>query len=381
MGEVILATYRLMGQTGRDAAASAAAFATGQSVGTWLPLPGLTPQLVERHGAHVVEMHDNLAAATADAVIAFPAHNFEAGFPMLWTTLLGNDPSTGINATLVDLELPRSVAQHFPGPRVGIASLRARFGFDDRPLLLNPMKPSIGLSIDETARVAAAVARGGMDLVKDDEVLADARFSPLRERVAAIRAALDATAEQTGRRARYFVSITARGSNLLRHADSAVEAGADGVMVTALGVGLDTLQTLVEHLDGRLPLIAHTAGIDVWGGAQGLGLAPQLLIRLCRLAGADAVLIGSPWARRQTPLPTWLEMAGELRRPWAGIPAAFPVVGGGVVADQLSGIVGHLGRDVIITAGGSVNGHADGAEAGARKLREALDIALAETAP
>ena len=56
------------------------------------------------------------------------------------------------------------------------------------------------------------------------------------------------------------------------------------------------------------------------------------------------------------------------------------MVGGGVVAGQLADIVARLGHDVIITAGGSVNGHPGGAEAGARELREALDATLSAPA-
>ena len=383
MSAPILATYRLPAGGAVDVAAAGAAFATGQSVGTWLPLPGLTPELVARHGARlerVSEPRPINGVGSVDATISFPTENFEPGFPMLWTTLLGNDPSTGITAQLVDLELPAELLAAFGGPRAGIAGWRARYGFEERPLLLNPMKPSIGLTPGETAVIAAAVARGGMDMVKDDEVLADTPFSTVGQRARSISRALDDVAAQTGHRARYVVSITGRAASMARNAEIALEAGADGVMVAALGIGLDALQTLAEQLDGRLPIIAHTAGIDVWSGRDGLGLAPELLVRLCRLAGADAVLIGSPWARRATPLELWQAMAERLREPWPGIKAAFPVVGGGVVAAQLPDIVAHLGRDLIITAGGSVNGHPGGAEAGARELREALDDTLSAPA-
>ena len=127
-------------------------------------------------------------------------------------------------------------------------------------------------------------------------------------------------AEQTGHRARYVVSITGRAAAMARNAEIAAEAGADGVMVAALAVGLDGFQALVEHVDARLPVIAHSAGIDVWGGTAGLGIAPELVVRLCRMAGADGVLIGSPWARRATPARVWQAMANGLREPRDGLP-------------------------------------------------------------
>jgi len=97
VNDQVLATYRLHGESAAAVGRAAEKFATGQSVGTWLPLPGLTTDLVKRHGAHVGELSAVSDEAHAyEAVIAFPTENFEIGFPMLWTTLLGNDPSTGI---------------------------------------------------------------------------------------------------------------------------------------------------------------------------------------------------------------------------------------------------------------------------------------------
>jgi len=373
-----MATYRFDETGGRDVAAEARSFATGQSVGTWVPLPGLTPELMERHGARVRSVTP-VAGSSVDVEIAFPLLNFRSGgLPMLMTTLLGNDPSTGIAGTLVDLALPAGYAREFPGPRLGIAGWRERLGVRGRPLLLNPMKPCTGLSPEATAAIAAEVAHGGIDLVKDDEVLADASFSHVAERCRAVRLALDKVAAETGHRAHYVVSITDRTRRMRDHLRAAQDGGADGVMVAALMVGLDALQEVVEELDGALPVIAHTAGLDMFGGRDGLTVAPEILVgRLMRLAGADAVLIGSPWARRRTPEPLWQRMADLLRDPWGALTRAFPVVGGGVVAEQLADVVGLLGIDVIVTAGGSINGHPAGAEVGARTMMEALAEAVA----
>jgi ribulose 1,5-bisphosphate carboxylase large subunit-like protein len=44
-----------------------------------------------------------------------------------------------------------------------------------------------------------------------------------------------------------------------------------------------------------------------------------------------------------------------------------------VTVEQLPSITGLLGHDVIITAGGAINGHPNGSEAGARLFRQAVD--------
>ena len=377
----VVATYRFASDDAAAARNAAEAFAVGQSVGTWVPLPGLTPELMARHGARVTDVRHSDRGVHVD--VTFPVVNFErGGFSMLLTTILGNDPSTGIASTLVHLALPPAYAAAFGGPRIGVAGWRQRLGVTDRPLLLNPMKPCTGLPSDVTARMAAEVARGGIDLVKDDEVLADTTFSGIAERCRAVSRALDDVADETGHRTGYVVSITDRPDRMLDHARAAVEAGADGVMVAGLLTGLDALQMVVEDVDGAVPVVAHSAGLEIFGAGSGLGIDAAVLVgRLLRAAGADAILIGSPWARRPTPLPEWQRFAGLLLDDWCGLAQAFPVVGGGVVTEQLGEVVRLLGRDVIVTAGGAINGHPAGAEAGAREMMAALAAAASNAVP
>ena len=99
---------------------------------------------------------------------------------MLLTTAIGNDPSTSIAMRLVDLEVPAAFVATFPGPRFGIAGWRAITGIDDRPLLLNMIKPCTGFPPEVGAGFAAESARGGVDLIKDDELLADPIVQPGR---------------------------------------------------------------------------------------------------------------------------------------------------------------------------------------------------------
>jgi 2,3-diketo-5-methylthiopentyl-1-phosphate enolase len=49
--EYVIATYYLEMDPEVDIVARAASFAVGQSVGTWTPVPGVTPEMLERHMA------------------------------------------------------------------------------------------------------------------------------------------------------------------------------------------------------------------------------------------------------------------------------------------------------------------------------------------
>ncbi|NLV58566.1 MAG: transcriptional regulator, partial [Clostridiales bacterium] len=53
----VIATYQVGGISETDALKKAGGFATGQTVGTWLPLPGVTRRMQEGYQARVLSMH------------------------------------------------------------------------------------------------------------------------------------------------------------------------------------------------------------------------------------------------------------------------------------------------------------------------------------
>lgn len=367
------------------ARAAADAFALGQSLGTWKPVPGITDAMRAAHGARLVELRraaDGEALAGGAATdgrwvlqVAFPLANLGDSLAMLLTTAIGNDPSTSIAMRLVDLDVPPGFLARFPGPRFGIAGWRAITGVLDRPLLLNMIKPCTGFPPDVGAGFAADSARGGVDLIKDDELLADPSFSRVAERTTAYVRAIAVVAAETGRATRYVAHVTTRPSRLLATARAAVDAGAAAVMVTPLTLGLDALAELAEAVD--VPILAHVAGIETVTGASEGGIGHGALAMLLRLGGADAVLTSTPHAPRPLPDAAYRATLDRLRAPLAAgeVRPAMAMLGGGIMADHVASIVEAAGIDVIVAAGGSIQGHPDGPAAGGAALQAAIAAA------
>jgi 2,3-diketo-5-methylthiopentyl-1-phosphate enolase len=380
----LVATYLADLPAGREAEA-AEAFAIGQTIGTWVPVPGITDEMRRRYGGRVVEVRpgrpgETIGGEAADDVsvlrIAFPIANFGPQLPMLFTTLLGNDPSTSIGARLVDIDLPAAFVAGFPGPASGTAGWRRLAGVTGRPLLLNMIKPCTGYPPEVGAGFVRAVAAGGPDLIKDDELLADPGFAPVRERARAYARALDEVAANTGRRPRYVANVTTRARDLEATAVAALEGGADALMVNVLAVGLDAFATLAETRPG-VPIFAHTAGIETFTTAPRAGYGHALLLgRLVRLVGADAVLTSTPFAPRGLGEPVFHATIDAMRGEWHGLAPTMPVLGGGLTAGLVGRIVDAVGVDAIIGVGGGIQGHPDGPAAGARAVRQAIDAAV-----
>jgi 2,3-diketo-5-methylthiopentyl-1-phosphate enolase len=387
--QVLVATY-LAELPGGNPGEAAEAFATGQSIGTWLPVPGISATMRRRHGARVVEVRrgEEGGEIAGEAIgdrwvlrVEFPTENFGPQFPMMLTTLVGNDPSTSLTARLVDVALPGDYQDAFPGPRRGVAGWRQVTGVWHRPLLLNMIKPCTGYSPRAGADLLEQSARGGADLIKDDELLGDASFNRVAERSRVYRERLERVADETGHRARYIANVTTRTLRLLDTARAAVDGGADAVMLNALVLGPDALQSLAESGPG-VPILAHTAAAEVLTGATGTGIGQAVLFgRFLRLAGADSVLTSTPHGRRALPRRVYETTLEWLREPRGSLRPVMPMLAGGVTAEMIRPLVRDAGFDVILGVGGAIQGHPEGAEAGARAIRAAIDAAVAGRDP
>ncbi|MFI5254187.1 MAG: RuBisCO large subunit C-terminal-like domain-containing protein [Candidatus Limnocylindrales bacterium] len=385
----VLATYYLELPDEVDVLEKAAAFAIGQTIGTWVPVPGMTDELRAKHGGRVVRVIavppvDLATQVTASPngyliQLALPALNFGPQFPMLLTTLLGNDASTSTQAKLVDLELPDTYLAEFPGPRLGIAGVRQLVGVEDRPLVLNMIKPCTGLSPEEGAKIFRATALGGVDLIKDDELLGNPAFSPIDERVRAYKRAARSAFEETGKHVAYVANVTDSPERVVDNARRAVDAGVDAVMLNYATVGYGLLQVLAAAVD--VPVMGHFAGagMSYEGPLSGMS-APIALGKLPRLAGADIAMINTPYGGYPIRRLQYLATVRELSLPHPRLAPTFPAIGGGVHPGVVELYMRELGNDIILSPGGAIQGHPDGATAGGRAMRQAIDAVMAGVA-
>jgi len=384
--EHLVATYVLELPADADPLARASRFAVGQTIGTWLPVPGITDDMRARHEARVVGI-SSLPASDTRGVgeperigyvlrIAVPTINFGASLPMMLTTLLGNDSSTSVEAKLVDLELPAAFAARFAGPSFGVGGLRRLTGVADRPLLLNMIKPCAGMPPSVAREVFFQTALGGIDLIKDDELTADPEYSPVVERVRLFTAAARDAAQETGIETIYIPNVTDRPDRMIETARRAVDAGARAVMATYATVGYGSLEALAEAVD--VPVLGHFAGAAPYFEGPSTGMsAPLAMGLLPRLAGADVALVSTPYGGATIRSLPYVRTVHQMLLPRPGIAPTMPIIGGGVHPGTVGRYVSDLGTDIVLGAGGAIQGHPGGAAAGVRAMRRAIDAAVA----
>ncbi|MGH9022766.1 MAG: RuBisCO large subunit C-terminal-like domain-containing protein [Acidimicrobiia bacterium] len=347
----------------------AAALALEESLGT----EGAVARLGARFGGEVLD------EGGGRATIAWPWTNWGANVPQLLASVIAGEGSETARFTrcrLVAIHLPQDLlAALGAGPAFGLAGVRSLLGTApaDRPLLGGIVKPSLGLAPAEVAEVAVALARGGCDLVKDDELLGDPPWCPLDQRVRAVASALEAS----GVACLYAANVTGPSESLVDRAGAAVAAGATAIMVNAFAQGLDAVRWLAQAGLG-VPLFAHRVGSGPLARNGDFGIRGDVLCLMTRVLGADFVQIGGFGGKLFDGDEQVARNLLACRRPLLGrsgaeVAAPVPVNGGGVWAGAVPGILAEAGDDVLILGGSKLIEHPGGAEAGAISMCQAIE--------
>ena len=384
-GEFLVATY-LLSNAPADILKHAAGMAAEQTTGTWVPVPGIDQEVVARHAGRVMSLWQvpdrETAGEGADGSahyviqLAFPTHNFRPQIPMLLTTVFGNISLIG-DVKLLDIVFPKRFTEGMPGPKYGIPGIRESLGVPDRPLLNTMIKPSIGISPEQGAELLYQAALGGADIIKDDEVLADAQVSPTLRRLELYMRRLRQTERETGDKKLYAVNLTGEAEDCLRNAEKVVAEGANAIMVNYLTAGFGVVSSLARNPAINVPILGHLdfGGAMCAGARHGVSSA-LLYGKLARLSGLDLLTIPSPYGKFDLSYRSYSRIVVALREPLHTLRPVFPIVGGAIKPGTLEVLLAFLGSDFIIGAGGAVYGHPLGAAAGARAFRQGISHVL-----
>ncbi len=382
-GDYNIATYFYKSVTETDVYEKAKAFAIGQTIGTWVSVPGITTQMTRKYGGKVVAIYSvPPAELTPDSIdinshiiqIAFPDNNFIPQLPILLTTLIGNDASTSAQVKLIDLKFSKNFLSAFKGPRFGIEGIYNFFGISRRPIVLNMIKPCLGYTAAEGAEIFRKIALGGIDIIKDDELFADTKYSSIYDRVKAYTKVAKEVQEETGHLTSYCVNITDRTDKCLEHARRAVDAGAGMLMINFIATGISTLQAISENKEINIPILAHYAGSGSMTESPYTGISSTVLLgKLSRLAGADMCMLPSPYSTYPFLKIRYKQIADIQRSKFGDLHETMPTIGGGVHPNSAEKIVDDLGIEIVLAAGGAVLGHPLGPTEGARSMMQAAE--------
>ncbi|AWN53278.1 ribulose-bisphosphate carboxylase large subunit family protein [Methylobacterium sp. 17Sr1-1] len=384
-------------ETASDPSRVAETMAGEQSSGTFVPVPGETPELKARSAARVerLEILDEVVAAPslpttaavdparlrrAHVTLSWPIENLGPSLPNLLATVAGNlfelRPITGLR--LLDIRLPQAFADAYPGPRFGIDGTRRLAGVEGRPIIGTIIKPSVGFGPEETAALVRTLCEGGIDFIKDDELQADGPHCPFDVRARAVMRVVNDHAERTGKKVMVAFNLTGEIDQMRRRHDLVRDLGGTCVMASLNSVGLVGMIELARM--SELPIHAHRNG---WGALTRhplLGWSYVAWQKIWRLAGADHMHVNGLDNKFFEDDDSVVASARTCLTPlFPDKPClAMPVFSSGQTVRQAPGTFAALGStDLIVTAGGGIVAHPGGPSEGVAALRQAWEAAVA----
>ena len=372
-----------------DPEEAAARLCQEQSTAQWKRV-GVEEDLRPRFGAKVMELvvERKLDKPSYPLLVPFPlksygcrvkiAHphgNFGPKIPNMLSAALGEGTfyTKGISAIkLFDIEFPDNYLRHFQGPQFGIEGLREILGVYERPLFFGVIKPNIGLAPEISAELAYEGWIGGLDIAKDDEMLGDVPWSPLKERVSLVGKARVRSEKKTGEKKIYLANITDEVDRLIELHDIAVAGGANALLVNGMTTGLSAVRMLRKH--AQVPLVGHLPFVAAFTRAPYMGVHSKLITKFQRLVGFDAYVMPGFGERMKTPETEVFRNMEECRKPLGHLKSILPVLGGSQWAGSSPELSEKLKSvDFGIVSGRAVFSHPMGPTAGATSLHQAWE--------
>jgi len=382
--EYIFATYYIETPS-TDLVKFSIGVALEQTTGTWVKVLGETYDMREKHAAKITQLFKIPGTQQSYIIeIAFPTSNLSPDFELLMATVAGNiswwvSESTGFAIKLLNLNFPKSYLTTFKGPKFGLAGIREYLGIKERPILDSMIKPCTGHTTDMHVKLFKEAAYGGVDHIKDDELLGDISINPLFDRLSKCMEIVDRKYSETGERTLYTINITTRSDKILEKAEKAIQAGANGLMLDS-SVGFGPLRMLAEDPSIKVPLLYHPCSSGTMVAAEKGGITHPLLAKMIRLSGADIMVLYTYLGKFiGATKESNYQVLAQTQCAMQGKKTTACLLGGGTHPGLVPLLLDAFGPDTIIGAGGAVHGHPDGSRAGAMAMRQAIDAAMSGT--
>tara|TARA_R110002110_G_scaffold172263_1_gene375001 strand:- start:386 stop:1570 length:1185 start_codon:yes stop_codon:yes gene_type:complete len=343
--------------------------AIGQSVGN----PNVrnaweTEELFEIHSCIVLENEKKLELLKeGNVTIAFPISNIDFstdGVSHLLCQLMGGQMDIGIidKCHLLDIKIPEDIKrEHFLGPKYGIDGIRKFTGAYDRPILGGIVKPKIGVGSETLLEMVKEMVEGGINFIKEDEIMSNPLCCPLEERVPIIMEYLK------DKNVIYSVCINSDSLYLLERAKKVYELGGNSVHVNFWS-GLGVYKSLRE-LD--LPLFIHfqKSGDKILTNPNhDYHISWSVICDLAGLMGVDFIhagMWGGYMSDNEDDLKSVLKILHSHN--------VMPALSCGMHPGLVQAINKRFGVDYMANVGGALHGHPNGTQSGTRAMRQAID--------
>jgi ribulose-bisphosphate carboxylase large chain len=367
LGEYFVVEYFVESAT--NLADAAVAIAIGQSVGNpkernkWE-----TEKLFEDHSCLILGDEKVLSSRSDGLVkIAFPNRNMDwdgDGVSQLLCMIMGGQLDIDIvkKCRVVDLLISDSVTNgNFLGPKYGIKGAREFTGVHEKPLLGGIVKPKTGIGVNQLLDIVKEMVDGGVNFIKEDEIMSNPSVCPLKERVAVISKYL------RNKSVIYCFCINSDPLHVLSRAKMVCDHGGTGIHVNFWS-GMGVYKSL-RDLD--LPLFLHfqkSGDKILTNPSHDHSISWKVICKLAGWMGVDFIHAGM-WGGYlndgEESLKDTINLLNSMD--------VMPALSCGMHPGLINATTKRFGIDYMANVGGAIHGHPSGTKSGVRAMRQAID--------
>ena len=326
--------------------------------------------LIAEHACKIItdDVADLERKQTGIVKIAFPTANIDLktdGISHLLCQSMGGQMDIDIitNCRIIDIKFPPSMLAEFRGPKFGIGGIRMHTNVWNKPLLGGIIKPKVGLHPKILLEVVKKLVDGGVNFIKEDEIMSNPNHCPLEERVPLVMNWLNNNAPNVI----YAVCINSDAHCVLDRANSVLAMEGNAIHLN-IWSGLGTYKALRE-LDLPLFLFFQKSGDKVMTSALNqYSIAWPVICKLAALMGVDFIHAGM-WGGYMHNVESELNNILNILRTREVMPSLSCGMHPGIV-NQITEM---FGTEYMATVGGAIHGHPNGTKAGAMAMRQAID--------
>jgi ribulose 1,5-bisphosphate carboxylase large subunit-like protein len=341
----------------------------GQSVGN----PNVrnhweTDELFENHSCFVIGDEEDLKTRReGEVTIAFPIVNTDFksdGISHLLCQFMGGqiDIDSITKCHLLKVDFPKHIENsYFMKPKYGIDGIRDFTGAHDKPLFGGIVKPKIGVNSDILLEMVKEMVEGGINFIKEDEIMANPACCPIEERVPKIMEYLK------GKNVVYAVCINCDPHHVIDRVKKVYELGANAIHINFWS-GLGVYKSIRE-LD--LPIFIHfqKSGDKVLTNkSHDYHISWDVICDLAGLMGVDFIHAGM-WGGYMS------DSEGELNNTLNILHNrnVMPALSCGMHAGLIEATNKRFGLNYMANIGGAIHGHPNGSKSGAIAIRQSID--------
>jgi len=371
--EYIIVTYFLAARNGASLRDVAWALAIGQSVGN----PNVrneweTDELFENHSCKILADEAELEKLKSGKVnIAFPMANLDLhtdGITQLLVQIMGGQMDIDIVHTcqVLNIEFPEYVElskNYFKGPRYGVDGIRQFTGQFNKPILGGIVKPKVGITPEVLLEMVKQLVEGGVDFIKEDEIMSSPAICPIEVRVPMIMDYIDSI----GRNVIYAVCINADHRYLIPRVQKVLDLGGNAVHVNFWS-GLGAYKSIREMYKDFFLFFQKSGDKILTSEYHRYHISWNVICKLMGLSGVDFIHAGM-WGAYMN------NNEDELRETLRILHYhnVMPSLSCGMNPGLVQAINKRFGVDYMANVGGAIHGHPGGTIAGALAMRQAID--------